>query len=93
LFAQSRDVELEDGRILTVQFQGERHGWGAFIAAGTGRPVSAATPAEAIVGFLGYVRAPAWVSELSERLLRDLADPFAPRSPQSDPPEGGEVSA
>jgi hypothetical protein len=75
LFAQSRRLGLDDGRTLVVQFQGARHGWGAYIPGGTDRPVSADTPAEAIAGYLGY--SPAWADQVSESLLRDLAE--APR--------------
>jgi hypothetical protein len=85
LFAQERRVELDDGRVLVVRYQGERHGWGAYVPGGAGDPVSADTPADAIVGFLGCGRVPAWVDELSQSLLRSLADPFAS--------EGSDLSA
>lgn len=60
-------------------YQGERHGWGAYITGEGKRPASAASPAEAIAGYLELSReqAPAWAERLSQDLQRELSE--APR--------------
>jgi hypothetical protein len=79
VFKTSKEVELDDGRELTVQYQGERLGWGAYVL-GESWPVSADTPAAAIAAFLGYSaeEIPAWVTRFSEEYVRELRE--APRS-------------
>ena len=76
-----RRVELEDGRTLVVQYQGENYGWGAYVPGTAPAVAQADTPAAAISAYLGYSEsdAPAWVTELSEGFERDLRD--APRYP------------
>jgi hypothetical protein len=85
VFKPLRRVALDNGHELIVQYQGERHGWGAYIA---GRafppwpePASADTPAAAIAAYLGYPadQVPAWVTELSDDFQQELRD--APRYP------------
>jgi hypothetical protein len=53
VFERSRRFELDDGRELVVQWQGERYGWGAYVPGDTKRPTLAATPIGAIVLYLG----------------------------------------
>ena len=57
-------------------YQGERHLWGCYVPRDSKRSTSAETPAEAIATHLEYTPAqtPAWVHELSERLLRELRE-------------------
>jgi len=76
LFDRSRKIELDDGRTLVVMYQGERHGWGAYVAGESKRPVSAASPAEAIAGYLELLgeRAPAWAERLSRDFERELSE-------------------
>jgi hypothetical protein len=79
MFEWTNRVELDDGRVLVVEYQGERRGWDCYIAGDPKRPAFAASPAEAIVEHLGLAgeRTPAWVVELSERRQRELKE--APR--------------
>jgi hypothetical protein len=79
MFEWTSRVELDDGRTIVVEYQGERYGWDCYIPGDTKRPTFAVTPAEAIVEHLGIAggRTPAWVLELSERRQRELKD--APR--------------
>jgi Cysteine-rich CPCC len=79
VFDRSRRIELDDGRTLVVAYQGERHGWGAYIPGETKRPTLAGSPVEAIASYLELSpeHAPAWARRLSERLQRELGE--APR--------------
>src|SRR4051794_18145175 len=79
MFEDVRRIDLEDGRLLIVQWQGERSGWGACVRGERRRLCSARTPMEAIAMHLGYPTgaAPEWVRALSERLKRERAE--APR--------------
>ena len=79
LFEWVERVELDDGRTLAIQYEGERHGWCCYIPGGTKRPTWAASPAEAIVEHLGYPPdgVPVWVAQVSERRRRELEE--APR--------------
>jgi hypothetical protein len=60
-------------------YQGEGHGWGAYVPGEGRRPASAASPAEAIAGYLELSgeQMPAWVKRLSQDLQRELSE--APR--------------
>jgi hypothetical protein len=72
-------VEVDEGRTVVVMYGGERYGWSAYVAGETSRPVSAASPVEAIAGYLGrsLTDVPASAQRLSERLERELRE--APR--------------
>jgi cysteine-rich CPCC protein len=72
-------VELDDGRTLTVIYQGERYGWGAYVGGASGGPGSEQTPAAAMAAYLGWAadEIPAWARGLSEGWLRELRE--APR--------------
>jgi cysteine-rich CPCC protein len=60
-------------------YQGERHGWGAYVQSENKRPASAASPVEAIAGCLELSpeQVPNTAKRLSERLQRELRE--APR--------------
>ena len=79
LFDPCRTIELDDGRTLVVMYQGERYGWGAYVPAENRRPASAASPVEAIAGYLELSRdrVPAGVERLSREFQNDLSE--APR--------------
>jgi hypothetical protein len=65
--------------MLTVIYQGERYGWGAYVGGETGEhggPGSEQTPAAAMAAYLGWAadEIPAWARELSEGWLRELRE-------------------
>jgi hypothetical protein len=74
VFERSRRFELDDGRQLVVQLDGEQFGWCVYIPGDTKRPALAATPIGAMVLYLGRKNMPAWAREVSERLMRELAE-------------------
>ena len=78
MFESVRKVKLDDGRTLTVQYQGEEYGWGAFVV-GPDDIREGSTPREAIANFLGLSdsEVPAWVEALSHDFERELRE--APR--------------
>lgn len=80
-FQTSQRISLDDGRVLVVQYEGERHGWACYIPGDHQKPTLMSTPLAALAEHLGYPldATPGWMIELSERLLRELAE--APRYP------------
>ena len=77
LFDPSRRITLEDGRILVVQYQGERFGpWGAYIVHGSKDVTQGATPAEAIVNHLELPpgEIPSWIQDLSKDHEREFRE-------------------
>jgi hypothetical protein len=79
VFEWTSRVELEDGRTLVVEYQGDRYGWDCYIPGDSKQPTFGASPAAAIVQHLGFGDGPlpAWVVGLSERRQRELRE--APR--------------
>jgi hypothetical protein len=73
VFERSRRFELDDGRDVVVQWEGDEFGWMAYVPGDAERPTCAATPIGALVLHLGPKSVPAWARELSERLVRELA--------------------
>jgi hypothetical protein len=74
VFERSRRFELEDGRQLVVQWSGERFGWSVHVPGDAKAPTLAATPIGAMALYVGPQSMPAWASEASERLMRELAE-------------------
>jgi hypothetical protein len=62
-----------------VQYQGEGYGWGAYVPGAPGGPGIHPSPAAAMAAYLDVPpdELPAELAELSERMLRELAE--APR--------------
>ena len=77
MFNRSRRFELDDGRPLVVQWSGDRFGWTVYVPGDTKAPTLAATPIGAMVLYVGPQSMPAWAKDVSERLMRELAE--APR--------------
>ena len=81
MFEEVRKIELDDGRTLTVIYQGERYLWAAYVAGEPSKPWpdTEPTPAAAMAAYLGWAddEIPVWARELSEGWLRELRE--APR--------------
>ena len=71
MFERSWRFNLDDGREILLQYEGEKFGWGAYLDySPSGEP----TPAKAIARALGsgVDDLPQWIRDLSDRLLREL---------------------
>ncbi len=74
MYRTARTLALPQGQEIVVCYGGERYGWHAYRPQERTEPVHAATPAEAVAGYLGFAPSdlPASVREQSDGLLREL---------------------